>query len=211
MAPALELGDDDLVDVEEAVFLESDLDERGLHPRQDVVDGALVDVAGDRAPLGALEVDLGNLVVLEYGDPLLADVDRDEQLALRGRQRRAARRGAPSLRAAAAARALRRFPLGTACFLLGRVGRLRLGRRRFRLLLATFAAAATASALRPDLFARCRGGRRCDYWFGLGSALCGRVFLALLAPEELQQKKSPSRARALASPGCGRSARCGYK
>ena len=35
---ALELGDDDLVDVEEAVLLEADLDERGLHAREDVVD-----------------------------------------------------------------------------------------------------------------------------------------------------------------------------
>src|SRR5439155_12348422 len=31
---ALELGGDDLVDVEEAVLLEADLDERGLHPRE---------------------------------------------------------------------------------------------------------------------------------------------------------------------------------
>ena len=35
---ALELGADDLVDVEEAVLLEADLDERGLHPGQHVVD-----------------------------------------------------------------------------------------------------------------------------------------------------------------------------
>ena len=63
-------------------------------PGQDVVDGAHVDVAGDRAALGALEVDLGDLVVLEHGDALLADVDRDEQLALRGGQRRAPRRRA---------------------------------------------------------------------------------------------------------------------
>ncbi len=96
---ALELGADDLVDVEEAVLLEADLDERGLHPRQDVVDRAEVDVAGDRAAVGPLEVDLGDLVVLEHGDALLADVDGDEQLALRGRQRCAARR----LAAAAAA------------------------------------------------------------------------------------------------------------
>ena len=34
----LELRADDLVDVEEAVLLEADLDERGLHPGQDVVD-----------------------------------------------------------------------------------------------------------------------------------------------------------------------------
>ena len=89
---ALELGADDLVDVEEAVLLEADLDERGLHPRQDVVDDAEVDVAGDRAALGPLEVDLGDLVVLEHGDALLARVDGDEQLALRLRQRRALRR-----------------------------------------------------------------------------------------------------------------------
>ena len=91
-AAALELGADDLVDVQEAVLLEADLDERGLHAGEDVVDGALVDVAGDRAALGALEVDLGGPAVLEDGDALLADVDRDEELALRGRERRAARR-----------------------------------------------------------------------------------------------------------------------
>ena len=87
--PALELRADDLVDVEEAVLLEPDLDERRLHPRKDVVDDAEVDVPGDRAPLGPLEVDLGDAVVLEDRDPLLADVDGDEQLALRRRKRRA--------------------------------------------------------------------------------------------------------------------------
>ena len=58
---------------------------------------------GDRAALRPLEIDLGDLVVLEHRDALLADVDRDDQLALRGRQRRPARRlaaaaGAPSER-----------------------------------------------------------------------------------------------------------------
>ena len=91
---ALELRADDLVDVEEAVLLEADLDERGLHARQDVVDDAEVDVAGDRVALRPLEVDLGDLVVLEHGDALLAGVDRDQQLALRLRQRRALRRRA---------------------------------------------------------------------------------------------------------------------
>jgi len=38
-----------------------------------------------------LEVDLGHAVVLEDGDALLADVDGDDQLALRGRERRATR------------------------------------------------------------------------------------------------------------------------
>ena len=91
---ALELGADDLVDVEEAVLLEADLDERGLHARQDVVDGAEIDVAGDRAVLRPLEVDLGDDLVLEHGDALLARIDGDEQLALRLRQGRAARCGA---------------------------------------------------------------------------------------------------------------------
>ena len=89
---ALELRADDLVDVQEAVLLQADLDERCLHSGQHVVDDALVDVPGDRAALGPLEIDLGDAVVLEDGDALLADVDRDEQLALRGRQRRPARR-----------------------------------------------------------------------------------------------------------------------
>ena len=50
---ALELRADDLVDVEEAVLLEADLDERGLHAGQHVVDVAEIDVAGDRAALRA--------------------------------------------------------------------------------------------------------------------------------------------------------------
>ncbi len=93
--PALELGPDDLVDVEEPVLLEADLDERGLHPGEDVVDDSEVDVARDRAALRALEVDLGDPVVLEDRDPLLADVDRDDELALRGGQRCALRRRSP--------------------------------------------------------------------------------------------------------------------
>ena len=134
---ALELRHDDLVDVEEAVLLEADLDERRLHPGQDVVDGAEVDVAGDRAALGALEVDLGDAVVLEDRDALLADVDGDQQLALRLRQRGAllrrrggARpagwRGAPGagsdVRSGRRALALRRL-VGLRLGLLARVGR----------------------------------------------------------------------------------------
>ena len=70
-------------------------------PGQHVVDDPEVDVAGDRAPLGPLEVDLGDAVVLDHGDALLADVDRDQQLALGGGQRRPARRLTASLGAAA--------------------------------------------------------------------------------------------------------------
>ncbi len=107
VALALELGHDDLVDVEEAVLLEPDLDERRLHAGQHVVDDTEVDVPGDRAPLGPLEVDLGDAIVLDHGDALLADVDRDQQLALGGRQRRppgrlAATLGATALAAGAA-------------------------------------------------------------------------------------------------------------
>ena len=60
----------DLVDVQEAVLVEADVDERGLEAGEDVVDAALVDVADDRAAAAALEVDLryavagGNLVAL---------------------------------------------------------------------------------------------------------------------------------------------------
>ncbi len=85
------LGADDLIDVEEAVFLQADLDEGGLHARQHVVDGAEIDVARDRALLGPLEIDLRDPAVLEDRDALLTGVDRDQQLALGFRQRRAAR------------------------------------------------------------------------------------------------------------------------
>ena len=127
---ALELGHDDLVDVEEAVLLEADLDERGLHSRQDVVDGAEVDVPGDRALLGPLEVDLGDAVVLEDGDALLADVDRDQELALGLRQRGAALRRAAARLAGAAFLAL--APLGGRALRLAAIA---LGRRLLRLLL----------------------------------------------------------------------------
>ena len=103
VALALELRHDDLVDVEEAVLLEPDLDERCLHAGQDVVDDTEVDVPGDRAPLGPLEVDLGDAIVLDHGDALLADVDRDQQLALGGRQRCPPRRLAATLGATALA------------------------------------------------------------------------------------------------------------
>ena len=46
--------------MQEAVALEADVDEGGLHAGQDVVDLALVDVADDRAPAAALDVELGD-------------------------------------------------------------------------------------------------------------------------------------------------------
>ena len=138
--PAFELGADDLVDVEEAVLLEPDLDERGLHARQDVVDRAEIDVAGDRPVSRPLEVDLGDDAVLEDGDALLARVDGDEQLALRLRERGALRRGAPRRpRALAALLSLGRLPCCDRLLLLDRpVGD---GHRRPHRLLATSPAA----------------------------------------------------------------------
>src|SRR6478672_4546905 len=91
---AFELRADDLVDVEDTVLLQADLDERRLHAGQDVVDNTEVDVPGDRPALRPFEVDLGDLVVLEDGDALLAGVDRDDELALGLRQRCPLGRGA---------------------------------------------------------------------------------------------------------------------
>jgi hypothetical protein len=152
----LELRADDLVDVEEAVLLEADLDERGLHPGQDVVDAAQVDVARDRAALGPLEIDLRDLPVLEDGDVALADVDGDDQLALGGRQRRAALRLAAAARrlVTAALLALRELaPVGLLRLGLGLRTLLPLGRGRARGgagagLLASASATAAAAALR---------------------------------------------------------------
>src|SRR5439155_3365564 len=90
VASTFELRTDDLVHVQEAVLLETDLDERRLHPREDVVDRALVDVAGDRAAIRPLEVHLGDPAVFEDRDPLLGHIDRHEQLSLGGGQWRAA-------------------------------------------------------------------------------------------------------------------------
>ena len=109
-ADRLDAGQDDLVDVQEAVLVEADVDERGLQAGQDVVDLALVDVADDRAVAAALEVQLRDAVArarlggrlggggapapapwgaglacgLEQRDPGLPAVDADEHLLLHG-------------------------------------------------------------------------------------------------------------------------------
>ncbi len=202
-AAAFELGRDDLVDVEEAVLLEADLDERGLHAREDVVDGALVDVAGDRAALGALEVDLGGPVVLEDGDALLADVDRDEELALGlGKRRPAGRLAAPLLLAATAER-WRCAGLRSGVFFSSALGFLR-SRRRLprrqacagcgRHAIRVGAFFCWVSVLRPRR--RAVGLRQVVFQDG---ALTGRPPGAL-APKPVQQTKSPSLARAHPTP-----------
>ena len=180
---ALELGHDDLVDVEKAVLLEADLDERRLHSGQDVVDGAEVDVAGDRAALGPLEIDLGDAVVLEDGDALLADVDRDQELALGLRQRRALLRDAAAVALLARAALLALAPLGGGLalaplrrgLLLGLLGRLAplsaLDDGAGLLAPAPAAAAATSLPRIGRRVGRSRRGcllSRCRLWSGRG-------------------------------------------
>ncbi len=205
---AFELGRDDLVHVEKAVLLEADLDERGLHPRQDVVDRPQIDIAGDRPALGALEIHLRDPIVLQDGNPLLADVDGHEKLPLRLRKRCPTRRLATAtlLRAFALTPLRGRLPVGPRrprrrlrlrlCGLA-----LCLGRRRC-LLRAAAPAAATATTSRPGAarLSRFVGGLgayrfRC-FWSG---SLAGRLLLGLSRSKPAQEK-SPSCARAAATP-----------
>src|SRR5207244_8309348 len=162
-----------------------------------VVDHAEVDVAGDRPALRPLEVDLCDLVVLEYRDALLAGVDRHEQLALGLRERRAPRR-----RAAPGLRALARLPLGRLLFL-----RLLLRCRALRRLAGAIAPSARAAAA----LLRCgRGlsvvGRRlvdgqCFNFEVLRGSRERRLICRLLAPEPRQwQTISPDLSARAASP-----------
>ena len=58
-------------DVQEARFLESDIDERRLHPRQHSRDLALIDVTRQPNLPIALEVKLGEIVIFKQRDPHL--------------------------------------------------------------------------------------------------------------------------------------------
>ena len=62
-------GVDDLRDVEEGVPFETDVNEGGLHPGEDLGDPPLVDIADNAARSLALDEDLDDLVVFEDGDP----------------------------------------------------------------------------------------------------------------------------------------------
>jgi hypothetical protein len=64
--------------VEEAVALESEIDERRLHAGKHLGDAALVDVADDAAVVFALDEDLREEVVLEDGHAGLVAVGRDD-------------------------------------------------------------------------------------------------------------------------------------
>src|SRR5207248_6452952 len=173
------------------------------------------------------EVDLGDAVVLEDGDALLADVDGDDQLALRGRQRRASR----SLPAAAAAllaatllalRELRllalrlRLAFSAAPWLRFRLRLARLlagGRGSGLLAPAPSAATAAALGLRGIGCTGRRFGGRFDYvrlaWsLGCGR-LRGRCVGFVLPSSEPGQEETPSLKRATATPTeSGRRARC---
>ena len=71
---------DDVGDVEEAVALEAEVDEGGLHAGQDFRDPALVDVADDAALPFALDEDFGDEVVFENGHHRLVAVRGDDHL-----------------------------------------------------------------------------------------------------------------------------------
>ena len=169
----LQLGDDDLVHVQEAVAVEADVDEGRLHSGEDVVDDTLVDVSGDRAVRGAFEVDLDDLAVLEHRNRLLEHLDGDQDLLGDVRQRDPRRLGrlaggrAPAL----ALRLVLRLAPSAVCSLLrprrllclrGRSLRLGLDGGRLGLLLAATPAAASAAP-----------ARRLS--FGLSGVLPGRL------------------------------------
>src|SRR5512143_1814583 len=68
-------------DVEERVALETDRNERRLHPGQDPVDAAEVDVADETLAAAALVQDFHGAAVLQDGNPRLRRRDVDEELS----------------------------------------------------------------------------------------------------------------------------------
>ena len=82
--PLVQVGKDDLIDVQEAVLLEADVDERGFHPGKHRVDAALVHVPHDRAASAPLDVGLAELATLDHGNPNLLGVGRYEDAFDRG-------------------------------------------------------------------------------------------------------------------------------
>ncbi len=82
--PLLALRRGHLVDVEEAVLLEAEIDERGIDAAEHALDLALVDVAEIRLLVGALDIDLGEAAVLDQRDAqLLAVIGHQDEPALR--------------------------------------------------------------------------------------------------------------------------------
>ena len=71
---------DDVGDVEEAVALEAEVDEGGLHAGQHLRDPALVDVADDAARALAFDEDFGDEIVFENGHDRFVAVRGDDHL-----------------------------------------------------------------------------------------------------------------------------------
>src|SRR5262245_33585739 len=85
---------DDVADVEEAVALEAEVNERRLHAGQHFRYPALVDVADDATRSLAFDEYLGDLIVLEDRDPCFVGARGDDHLLAHARSsRRAARAG----------------------------------------------------------------------------------------------------------------------
>jgi len=71
-----------VVHVQKAGLVDADVDEGGLHARQDRADPALVDVGDDALLAGALGEKLNQLLVLEDGHAALVLLDVDDDLFL---------------------------------------------------------------------------------------------------------------------------------
>jgi hypothetical protein len=69
----------DVSDVEERGLLDADVDERGLHAREDAYDATLVDVADDAAFFFPLDEQLGEDALLDEGHTRLGSVGVDDQ------------------------------------------------------------------------------------------------------------------------------------
>src|SRR5207247_9567362 len=74
-----EVGDE-VPGVEEGVLAQTDVDERRLHPGEDVGDDSLVDVPDDRTVPATFEEQLGEQAPVDDGDPRLADSGVDDDL-----------------------------------------------------------------------------------------------------------------------------------
>ena len=89
-------GGDDVGDVEEAVALETEVNERRLHAGQHLRHPALVEIADDAALTLALDEHLGDQIVLEDRDPRFVGARGDDHLLGHARSSWPAVRLAPS-------------------------------------------------------------------------------------------------------------------
>jgi hypothetical protein len=71
---------DEVAGVEEGVLGQADVDERGLHPGENVRYDALVDVPDDGAVAAALDEQLGEDAAVEHGDARFADSGVDDDV-----------------------------------------------------------------------------------------------------------------------------------